>query len=42
METIMAVSEYLKEVTIMEGDFQNACEDADKGDFLSVFPHFPV
>ena len=43
METIMAVSEYLKEVTIMEGDFQNACEDADKGDFVFIdSPYAPL
>ena len=39
----MAVSEYLKEVTIMEGDFQNACEDADKGDFVFIdSPYAPL
>lgn len=42
-ETIMAVSEYLKEVTIMEGDFQDACEDADKGDFVFIdSPYAPL
>ena len=42
-KTIMAVSEYLKEVTIMEGDFQNACEEADKGDFVFIdSPYAPL
>lgn len=33
-ETIMAVSEYLKKVTILEGDFEEACRNAQKGDFV--------
>lgn len=32
--TIRAISEYLKNVTIMEGDFQIACQNAKKGDFI--------
>lgn len=33
-ETIMAVSEYLKKVTILEGDFEEACRNAQRGDFV--------
>ncbi|AVM69540.1 DNA adenine methylase [Lachnospiraceae bacterium oral taxon 500] len=33
-ELIMAVSEYLKKVTILQGDFEDACRDAQKGDFV--------
>ena len=33
-ENILAVSEYLQKVTIMEGDFQDACRDAARGDFV--------
>lgn len=31
---IMNVSEYLQGVTIIQGDFEAACADADKGDFV--------
>lgn len=41
--TIMANSKYLKQVTIMEGDFQVACEEADKGDFVFLdSPYAPL
>lgn len=33
-ENIYAVSAFLKNVTIMEGDFQYACMDARRGDFV--------
>ena len=33
-ETIRAISDYLKGVKILEGDFQVACEQARKGDFV--------
>ncbi len=33
-ECIFATSEFLKEVTILEGDFEVACKDAKKGDFV--------
>lgn len=33
-ESIYAVSAFLKNVTIMEGDFQDACMDAKRGDFV--------
>lgn len=33
-ETIKAVSGYLKSVTILEGDFQIACQNAKKADFV--------
>jgi len=40
---IEAVSEYLKSVTILEGDFQTACEDAKKGDFVFIdSPYAPL
>lgn len=33
-ESILAVSEYLKKATILHGDFEEACRDAKKGDFI--------
>lgn len=33
-ESIMAVSNFLKKVTIMQGDFEEACRKAKKGDFV--------
>lgn len=33
-ESILAVSEYLKSVTILQGDFEEACRDAQEGDFV--------
>lgn len=33
-KVIIGVSEYLQQVTIMEGDFENACVNAEKGDFI--------
>ena len=33
-ESIMATSDYLKKVTILSGDFEAACRDAQKGDFV--------
>lgn len=33
-DSIWAVSEYLKKVTIMLGDFEAACQGAEKGDFV--------
>lgn len=42
-EMILAVSEYLKNVEIMEGDFQIVCEQAEKGDFLFLdSPYAPL
>ena len=42
-DSIWAISEYLKNVTIMEGDFQNACEDAKAGDFVFIdSPYAPL
>lgn len=41
--SIRAVSEYLKKVTIREGDFQSACEEAKKGDFIFLdSPYAPL
>ena len=40
---IEAVSEYLQSVTILEGDFQTACEDAKEGDFVFIdSPYAPL
>lgn len=42
-ESIMAVSDYLKNVTIMEGDFEVACQGAGKGDFVFLdSPYAPL
>lgn len=42
-ESIYAVSEYLQNVTILEGDFQNACVTAKKGDFIFIdSPYAPL
>jgi DNA adenine methylase len=41
--TIKAISEYLKSVTILEGDFQVACQNAKKGDFVFIdSPYAPL
>lgn len=40
---IMEVSEYLKGITIMEGDFETACVEASKGDFVFLdSPYAPL
>lgn len=42
-DTILAVSEYLQTVTILEGDFETACADAGKGDFIFIdSPYAPL
>ena len=42
-DTIRAVSRYLKNVVIMDGDFQNACEQAKEGDFVFLdSPYAPL
>ncbi len=42
-DTIRAISEYLKNVTILEGDFQVACQNAKKGDFVFIdSPYAPL
>lgn len=42
-DTIRAISEYLKNVTILEGDFQAACQNAKKGDFVFIdSPYAPL
>lgn len=42
-ESIYAVSEYLQNVTILEGDFQNACVTARKDDFIFIdSPYAPL
>lgn len=42
-ENILAVSEYLRGVNIMEGDFQDACNLAGEGDFVFIdSPYAPI
>lgn len=42
-KVIMDVSEYLQGVTIIEGDFEKACESAKKGDFVFIdSPYAPL
>lgn len=42
-DTIWAVSGYLQKVTIMQGDFEDACKDAKKGDFIFLdSPYAPL
>ncbi len=41
--TIRAIAVYLKNVTILEGDFQAACQNAKKGDFVFIdSPYAPL
>ena len=41
--SIMAISEYLRGVTIIDGDFETVCNDAKKGDFLFLdSPYAPL
>ena len=40
---IWEISEYLKKITIMDGDFETACKDAGKGDFIFIdSPYAPL
>lgn len=40
---IWEISEYLKKITIMDGDFEPACKDAGKGDFIFIdSPYAPL
>ena len=42
-ESIYAVSSYLKNITIMNGDFQTACDTANRGDFIFLdSPYAPL
>lgn len=42
-ESIVAVSDYLKDVTIMSGDFEVACQGAGNGDFVFLdSPYAPL
>ena len=42
-EAIMATSKYLQGVTIIDGDFEVACKDAKKGDFVFIdSPYAPL
>lgn len=41
--SIKEISEYLKSITILEGDFQDACQNAKKGDFVFIdSPYAPL
>lgn len=40
---IWAVSEYLQNITILQGDFEDACKEAKKGDFVFLdSPYAPL
>lgn len=42
-DMIMEISKYLKDVTILEGDFEDACANARKGDFVFIdSPYAPL
>lgn len=42
-EAIMSTSQYLQDVTVMDGDFEAACKDAKKGDFVFIdSPYAPL
>lgn len=42
-KTIMDISKYLQSVTIIDGDFEAACKDAKKGDFVFIdSPYAPL
>lgn len=42
-KAIMAVSKYLRDITIVDGDFETACKNADKGDFIFLdSPYAPL
>lgn len=42
-ESIISISEYLKNVKIMQGDFEKACNDAQRGDFVFLdSPYAPL
>lgn len=42
-DSIRKISGYLKKVTILEGDFERACENAKKGDFIFLdSPYAPL
>lgn len=42
-DTILAISEYLKCVDILEGDFEEACKEAKEGDFVFIdSPYAPL
>lgn len=42
-EALIATSEFLKSVTILEGDFEDACKNAKEGDFIFIdSPYAPI
>lgn len=43
MDNILGISEYLKTITILDGDFEGACEEAKEGDFVFFdSPYAPI
>lgn len=42
-ENILAISDYLKRITILNGDFEDACKNATTGDFVFIdSPYAPL
>lgn len=42
-ESIIAISDFLKSVRIIQGDFEEACRDAKEGDFIFIdSPYAPI
>lgn len=42
-DSIIEISKYLKEITIIDGDFEEACKGAKKGDFVFIdSPYAPL
>lgn len=42
-DSIIAISEFLKRVRIVQGDFEEACRDAQEGDFVFIdSPYAPI
>lgn len=42
-DSILAISEYLNKIDVLEGDFQKACESAEEGDFVFIdSPYAPL
>lgn len=43
IDNIIEISKYLKTITIMDGDFEKACDDAKEGDFVFFdSPYAPI
>lgn len=42
-DSIIEISKYLKKITIIDGDFEEACKGAKKGDFVFIYsPYAPL